>query len=63
MIWEGELILKDALVDLVVVQAIIRRNAKNKLVKKCSQAVIVEGKTVTFSNQHFRSHVFRASAK
>ena len=63
MIWEGELILKDALVDLVVVQAVVRRNTKNKLVKKCSQTVIVEGKTVTFSNQHFRSHVFRASAK
>lgn len=46
---EGELLMEDAAVDLLVVEAVVGRDSEDQFVEEGSQAVVVQGETVTSS--------------
>lgn len=55
---EGKFLVEDALVDFLVAEAVVGRDAEDELVEQCAQAVVVQSEGMTSSG--YRQAYFRS---
>lgn len=63
MRWEGELLIEDRIVNLFVVLGVEWWKPSHKFIEKSPNTVIIDGKRVSSTREHFGSHILWTATK